>query len=142
MYGLKQCLSLRNFAYGWFQIDCGLQCSNDKDCLSFRYENTICHHGGIQQPPNENDIETEICMHETKTMRKLSIISTDRPFQALLYYFVFKILQPSLKLACTFKNVALHSTKPFLLAHKVDTWVCVKLAFWTLLLKHRMIFVW
>ena len=43
--------------------------------MSFKYENTICHHGGIQQPPN--DIDAEICMHETKTMRKLPILWTD-----------------------------------------------------------------
>ena len=45
-----------------FQMDCGIQCSIDKDCFSFKFENTFCHHGGIQQPSNE--IEAEVYMQK------------------------------------------------------------------------------
>ena len=53
-------------------MDCGIQCSIDKDCFSFKYENTICHHGGIQQPSNE--IEAEPFMQKLigKLKRQLS----------------------------------------------------------------------
>ena len=43
-------------------MDCGIQCSIDKDCFSFKYENTICYHGGIQEPSNE--IEAEVFMQK------------------------------------------------------------------------------
>ena len=43
-------------------MDCGIQCSIDKDCFSFKFENAICHHGGIQQPSNE--IEAEVYMQK------------------------------------------------------------------------------
>ena len=60
-------------------MDCGIQCSIDKNCFSFKYENSICHHGGIQQP--SIDIEAEDYMQ--KPISKLKVKNNYS-----LYYFL------------------------------------------------------
>ena len=54
-------------------MDCGIQCSIDKKCFSFKYENSICHHGGIQQLSNE--IEAEVFMQKLIGKLKRQLLS-------------------------------------------------------------------
>ena len=49
--------NLKHLNLTFLHAHCGILCNQDKDCLSFLFEENSCILGGLQEPLLENDDE-------------------------------------------------------------------------------------